>query len=196
MRKKSKRAAQLERALWEDNVRHARAGDIEAARDILRDVAESVENIAPFREPEKARGGPIPWWYAEYLAQAFRQILNGVAPEKALNLVGKKRGRRKGKSVTHDLEAVAAAFHLLIRKQSLPDGLIVGGLKPEQANGELQRALGVDRATVYRARRQNQAFQYPKWIDDEILKVVAKPYAARITAILEKTKRTRRTKTR
>ena len=175
----------LMREYWLGTVEAARAGDVEAARDALEDFAEAVENVASFREPEKAWSGPIPWQIAEYLTGAFRQILNGTDPTHALNLVGKQRGRRKGKSVTHNLDALAASFWLLRRN----------GLSVEEANKALRRELGADRATVYRARKEYQAYEFPKLINDEILKVALRPYAAKVKTILE-SRRTKSTNSR
>ncbi len=166
----------------------ARNGNVEDARDVLRDFADTVENVAILRYPERAWSGPVPWQIAEYLAAAFRLILGGTNPARALNLVGKKAGRTKGKATTHNADALAAAFYLLTRKQSRPDGTVVGGLTPEQANRALQERLGVDRTTIQRARRQNQPFAYPKLISDEILKSVLKPYAAHVQKILDESK--------
>jgi hypothetical protein len=169
-------AVDVMRNYWEGTVEAARAGDVAAARDVLKDFADTVEGIADFRQPEKAWSGPIPWQFAKYLAAAFREILGGAAPGRALNLIGKKRGRRKGKSVTHNMEAVAAAYNLLIRS----------GVKPEVANEALSSAVGADRSTIHRARQMHQAFAYRKLIDDEILRVAARPYADRIAALLPK----------
>ena len=160
------------RQYWDVLVTNARAGNIKYARDVLEDFAEAVEHIASFREPEKAWSGPIPWQIAEYLAQAFRQILTGSNPTKALNLVGRRRGRRKGRSVTHNPKALAAAFWFLR----------CNGLTAEEANEALKEKLGADRATIHRARQECQAYE---WIGDEDLKVALQPYWAQVAAVLE-----------
>lgn len=165
---------------WSTMVEQARLGNVEAAQDVLRDFAEAVEQVRLFKEPEKAWSGPIPWPLADYLAISFRAILDaGSDPGHALNLIGKTRGRQKGKVTTHDLEALAASFNLLIRN----------GFKPEEANTALGEALGADRATIYRAREEFEAFKYPKMVDDEILKVSLKPYVAQVSAILKSRKK-------
>lgn len=183
------------REYWTAQVECARKGNVEAARDVLEDFSKAVEDIAAFKDPANAWSGPIPWQAAEYLASAFRQILHvtrsGTKTKtqakaqqimKALNLTG-SRGRRKGEA-THDLEALAAAYSLLTRN----------GVTPEAANEKLQKALGADRSTIYRARQENAAFEY--WhksddgtlkalIDDEVLRVTAKPYVTKLAHIWE-----------
>ena len=160
---------------------------MQAARTVLDEFSSAVEQITSLKRPEPAWSGPIPWQIAKYLAAAFRRVLQDIPPEKALNLVGKARGRRKGKTVTHNMEALAASFHLLTRAQLREDGSVVGGLSVGEANRQLQEKIGADQTTVYRARRQNEAFAHRALIDDETLKAIAKPYAAELKAILDRT---------
>ena len=175
----------LTREYLEGLVIHAQNGDVEAARTVLDEFSSAIEQITSLKKPEPAWSGPIPWPLAKYLAEAFRRILSGAPPEKALNLVGKTQGRRKGKTVTHNMEALAAAFHLLTRAQLREDGSVVGGLSVGEANRQLQEKIGADQTTVYRARRQNEAFAHRALIDDETLKAIATQYAAELKAILD-----------
>jgi hypothetical protein len=163
------------REYWIELADGARNGNVEAAQHLLTDFADTVGNIEAFKDPERAWSGPIPWQIAEFLAGAFRKMLCGTDANKALGLVGKTRGRRKGKSKTHDLDAIAAAFYLLRRK----------GWKAEQANEALFNTLGVNRVTVHRARKKKEAFQYPKLISDEMLKVKMRPYVSKIAPLLK-----------
>lgn len=146
----------------------AAQGDCEAAREILDDFIGAISQYS-----ERSWHGAIYYCYAKYLADCFQQILSGKEPALALNLKSSKAGRRKGVK-THNYEALAAAFNLLVRN----------GFPPEKAKAELRKAIGVDRTTIDRARKENWHFRFPKWIEDEILKVAAKPYAAIISKIL------------
>lgn len=161
---------------WESLIASARNGDVDDAREVLQDFCEAVENVTTLKQSRQVWTGPIPLEVAIYLAESFRAILKGSNPEKALNLVGKTKGRRKGKTITHDLDAIAAAHALLMRS----------GLRSEQAKSELSKDLGVDRSTVDRARKGCEAYKHQDVINDEILKVAAKPYAKRIGAILQR----------
>src|SRR5262245_17463047 len=163
---------------WEGLVERANTGDLDGARRVLEEFSTCVEQAVALRRPELV---PLP--LAKYLSDASRQVLNGTNPAKALNLVGKSRGRRKRKTVTYNLGALAAAFSLLTRH----------GLKPEEANEALQESVGADRATVYRARQENQVFEYWKTagdggiralVDNEALKVTAARYSKHLTTIL------------
>jgi len=50
----------------------ARAGDTEAAREILSDFVAAID-----RWSARAWRGPVSWAYARYIADAFQQIVDG-----------------------------------------------------------------------------------------------------------------------
>ncbi len=140
-----------------DKVEQARGGNIDAAREILRDFARSV-----LRQSKRSWRGPNHYVYARYLADAFERILNeGVDPSIALGVKSSKPGRRKG-AVTHDSQALAAAYWLLHRK----------GHRPEACVAKLCELTGADRTTVQSARqaRYTKAFSHPELVSDGQLK--------------------------
>jgi hypothetical protein len=152
---------------WEGLVERAIAGDLEDARKVLEEFAHCVEDAVTLRRPEL-----IPLPIAKYVSDALRQVLIGANPAKALNLVGKSRGRRRGMSVTHNLDALAAAFTLLARR----------GLKTEEANRALHELTGADRTTIHRARRKNPVFE--EWVraEDGAIKAFVRDDALKVTA--------------
>jgi len=88
-------------------VEKARAGDVDAAREILGLFAETVEEVKTFRHPERAWRGQIPWDIAAYLAEAFRAILAGkdgtgrrMTADIALNLSARGKRGPKAKAAT------------------------------------------------------------------------------------------------
>src|SRR4029077_17654893 len=83
------------REYWEGLVEHAGDGDVQDAREILEEFANSVEYVINLQRPDLAWSGPVPLPIAKYLGDAFRQILNGTDPAKALNLAGRSHGRHK-----------------------------------------------------------------------------------------------------
>jgi hypothetical protein len=175
--------AEVNAFFWTAMVKQAESGDVVAARDVLVNFAETVEQTRLFREPEQHWSGPIPWVGADYLAKAFRKILDHAEPAQALRLVSPKVGRHKGAVVTHNLEALAAAFFLLRRF----------GVKAEEANRALSASIGADRATIYRARQRfaglNRKVINGKRIGDELLKASLKPYAREFNSILKRRKK-------
>lgn len=66
-------------------VRDARAGRKHAVRMILRDFIATVGC-----RNARTWDGPIPWSFAQYLAECFKHILCGVPADKALGLAGDK----------------------------------------------------------------------------------------------------------
>lgn len=174
-------SAEITAAFWAAMVGQATNGhkDVRpiAARDVLANFADIVEQTQMLSEPAKHWTGPIPWPGAEYLAAAFRRILKGTDPTEALNLVAPSRGRHRGAVTTHNMEALAASFFFLLRR----------GWRAEKINAELTEAIGADRATIYRARKGFLAFGNPKF-DEETLKVSMKPYAAKVLRILKRRK--------
>lgn len=159
--------------------RLAQQGNVEAARDVLSEFADRVEQARLTAKPEETWGDSIPWALADYLATCFRAILKGKdGPAKALNLTARRRGRVKGRTRTLDLEALSASYFLLRR----------AGMTPERINAELAAEIGADRSTVYRART-SFPFGNRKRFDDEVLKVCLKPYSKQIAAILKRRKK-------
>jgi hypothetical protein len=156
-----------------ETAKSARAGDTDAAREILEDFVGAINQRSERMWPQI--GPPIHWAYARYLADAFQSILEGKDAKLALGVKNSKPGRRPGKT-THNAEALAAAYWYLIRR----------GFKPERANLELQKRTGADRRTIQIASKKkgNAALGLPGLIDDETLKVMFKPYAAQIHRIL------------
>ena len=176
------KAESVMRELWAAEVDVAQSNSpssVEAAKDILQGCAEIIGRYRSLKDPEKAWSGPIPWTYAQYLAKCFEAIVGDADPARALNLVAKKRGRPAGKRATHDLEALAASWFLLQRY----------GLRAEVINAELGQAVGADRATLYRARKQHAYLADRARFEDEYLKVALKPYAAYVTAIQKRRKK-------
>ena len=78
----------MTRAYCKDTVDLAKAGDREAATDILDNFCNAVE-IDRMPEPEHLR----------YVAECFRAILNGDLPETALH-IGNPRNRPKTSELT------------------------------------------------------------------------------------------------
>jgi len=154
----------------------ARAGDTDAAREILSDFAAEID-----RWSENTWRGPLPWHHVRYLADSLYKIAEekNAKPDhasKALGLIAKKSGRRRGAKRTHNTEALAAAYWFLIRR----------GYRPERAIAQLAKRTGADRTTIQRARVAdgNGAYGDPTLVSDEELKAILKPYAAAIAAIL------------
>lgn len=181
----------------------ALAGDTSAALDILRDFVGAVD-----QHNERTWRGPVHFAYAQYLAHAFSKIVRARMKESgwkgakwgdvetgdaeadanlALGIKSSKAGRRKG-AATHNDEALAAAFNLLV----------VSGLRPEKAKEELQRRIGADKRTIEKANASHVTYQIycrrAQRLDIatecrdsaiELIKVGAKPYVSHVTAILQ-----------
>lgn len=156
-----------------DKVSAARAGDMDAAREILGDFVRSVR-----QHSKRSWRGPNHYLYARYITDAFERILSGEPADIALGVRSSKAGRPKGLR-THDARAIAAGYWLLRRK----------GLKSEQANAKLQNLTGADRTTVQNARKApyTRAFGYPAAASDsELTKIVAKqPYGKKLLRALK-----------
>jgi hypothetical protein len=154
-----KSAEEVNKEFWRAMTEQATRGNVEAAQDVLVTFVETVEQFRMLREPEEHWNGPIPWAGADHLAKAFRKILNGEDHAKALCLRAATVGRRKGKTVFHDQEALAASYYFLLRSD----------FRPEQANKVLREQIGADRSTSL-----------------ERLKVSMQPYAKKVAAILSR----------
>lgn len=89
----------IKAVFWVAMVAEARRGNVEAALHVLKEFADAVEQIGRYKEPQRHWSGPIPWVVADYLATAFRLIVDGTDPARALK-VSRRRGRRKGKRRT------------------------------------------------------------------------------------------------
>jgi len=74
------------------DIESARKGDADAARAILRDFAEMVgQRKRPDGTPHITPTGTsvsLDWPIADYLAECFQAILEGVEPGKALGIAG------------------------------------------------------------------------------------------------------------
>ena len=130
---------------------------MEAARDILRDVAETIELSS-----ERRWVAPVPWHYALYIAEAFRKIVDddNIDASLALGIRPNKAGRPRG-ATTHNKIQLAAAYWLLVRR----------GSKPEDAIRLLSKETGADRRTIQRAAKGCSIFKKrTKQINDELLK--------------------------
>lgn len=123
---------------WAHTAKLASGGDTAAARDILRETADAIE-----------LGAAIPEECAQYVANAFRKILDhAVDADKALGLKGATAGRPKGAKTFDDVK-LGAAYWLTVRR----------GQKPEQANALIRTATGADRTTIQRAAQACSAFE-------------------------------------
>lgn len=160
----------------------ANDGDTDAAREILDDYIGTV-----LQHSDKTWHGPNYWAYAQYIADAFQKILDGVDPALALGVKNSKAGRRPGTGKTHNREAVAAAFNLLL----------LNGLTEKQAKSSLKEKIGTSRDfveksnkdySVYRiylgAARDSAATDEDRDFAAEIIKNGARTYAVEIGAIL------------
>lgn len=165
----------------------ARDGDTDAAREILEDFVGAMADRSD--RVWESIGPPVHWVYARYIADAFEKILSGADPALALGIKNSKPGRRKGKT-THNEDALAAAFNLLI----------INGLKPKQAKLALKARTGADVRTIEKANTAHFAYQI--WARQalrrneskadrehatEIVKVGAEPYREHVSAILRGT---------
>lgn len=132
-------------------VRLAKAGDTEAARDILQEFVHAL-SLGGDRDWHSYFPSPM----VHYVADAFRMMLDeGADPARALGLKARKRGRPVGKR-THDPVKLAAAFWLLRRR----------GKRIEQATESIRKAVGADRTTVQNAVDQCSALED---VDDDVL---------------------------
>jgi hypothetical protein len=174
MKKSVKSAAAINAAKsdhFETMVELAEGGSIEDARYAVQELCEHLES-----------GQIVPWPLAHYFSSALRAVLEGDDPAHRLNLVGKTRGRHRGKTVTHDLLALAAAHALLLRH----------GVKTEEANKILADKCGTDRRTIQRACKEYYAFRDKNVVDCEILKANLTPALSRAIATALKKDYTKR----
>ncbi len=152
----------------EMTVKQARQGVTDAARTILGDYVGALEQFSP-----RSWRGPIEYCYASYLAEAFKKILEGGDAALALGIKTSNPGRRKG-TVTHDPDALAAGYYLLVRS----------GLTKARARSELRTETGADEKTIRNAVKGCEAYEWPQLIDTDLLRSVAKPIAEKISRIL------------
>jgi hypothetical protein len=156
-----------------NRVAQARAGNTDAAREILEDFVRSVR-----RHSKRSWPGPIHLAYARFLADAFQAILSGSKKDAsiALGVKSSRAGRRRG-AVTHDAIALAAAFWLLRRH----------GLKPEKSIALIRKLTGADRSTVQKATtaRFAAAFKRPELVPNHKLKVIVARQRAWGGAVLQ-----------
>ena len=156
-----------------DKVEQARAGNTDAAREILEDFVRSVR-----RHSKRSWCGPNHYVYARYLADALQRTLDGDDDARiALGIKSSRPGRPKG-SVDRDPKALAAAFWLLQRK----------GYATEECTERIGELTDADRTTVQSAReaRYTKAFNRPDLMPDLKLKsIVAKqPYGKALLKLL------------
>lgn len=187
----SNRRENINARIAEGTADKARAGDTDAALEILREFVAAVD-----QSDEQTWHGPVQWAYARYLADAFEKIIRAAMRSSswqqvkwsdadsgpaqadanlALGIKSSKSGRRVGTKF-HNQEALAAAYWHLIRK----------GWRPERASSALSERTGANRRTIQKASvaNGNDAFKDSRLISDESLKVLFAPYAAVIKAIL------------
>lgn len=145
----------------------ARDGDTEAARAILDDYVGAVGQFS-----ERTWHGPNHYAYARFIADAFEAILADTDAALALGIKTSNPGRRKG-IVTHNSEAIAAGYQLLVRL----------GLTNARARSELRTETGADAKTIGNAIKEWEAYAHPQLIDDEILKDAIKPIREKIARI-------------
>ena len=146
----------------------ARRGQISASREILEEFVGVVDKC-----DGKSWSGPIHWFDARFLADAFSRLLEGEDPAISLGVKTSDPGRRPGQT-THDESAMAAAYCFLRRR----------GIKAERANGLLGERTGANRRYIQKAVAANQRFKDPDLFSDDDLKVFLDPYAAIIESIL------------
>jgi hypothetical protein len=162
----------------------ARAGSTDAAREILEDFVGAMDSRTERMWPNI--GPPIHWHYARYIADALKKILAGADPSIALGIKIPVPGRRRG-TTTHNDEALAAAFNLLL----------ANGLRPKEAKLSLQEKTGATPRTIEKANKAHFAYRTfgqsavsgegsagDREFALEVLKAGAQPYAAKIEAIL------------
>jgi len=144
----------IQQQMAAEAVRLAGEGDTEAARDILRGFIEAALLTDQRDWPAQL---PVAW--VQYLADAFRQILDSDADAaRALGLKSSKAGRPQG-TKTHDEVRLAAAYWLMVRR----------GVRPERANERIRQATGADRTTIQGASKRCSAFEDRALVDDDIL---------------------------
>lgn len=100
-------------------IERASSGDIESAKALLEDFVLTVKaHTRKDGSPHVLATGTdvsLPWQYAQYLAQCFDQILNGVEASKALGIAPGEPGRPKlSKRKTNDRDI---AIVLAVRKR-------------------------------------------------------------------------------
>jgi hypothetical protein len=174
-----------------DTAQRARNGDTEAAQSILKDFVEAMDARSEKMWPQL--GPPIHWVYARYLADAFKLILQGKEKDAALALGIKssKPGRRRNTGAKHNLEALAAAYNVLL----------LNGLEPKQAKLHLKEQTGSSVRTIEKANQDHVTYRTylsaarhletpsgDRDLASGIIKVGAAPYAAALERILKRRK--------
>lgn len=152
-RDKADETAESLHAWRRDTVRVAKGGDVGAARDILLNFVERVE---------KASGhswtGPIPHEYAQYLADAFRRIIQGTDAGIALGIKTPAGGPDPGTTAHNNME-LAAAYWLLVRHR----------IPREIANARVCGVTGAHRRRVQKAAADHSMFEDREQINDQHL---------------------------
>jgi hypothetical protein len=153
----------------EQNAQEARAGDIEAAREILEVFTREVGKYN-----EQTWSADVPWPYVRYVADALRKVLE-LEPDRAAVALGIKNarpGRPKGNK-GYEPVALAAAYFLLVR----------AGNVPKAAKSLIKETLGAsddvlgDAVAMY-ARLADQG-----QFDDDLLRAMLGGYGGKIAVI-------------
>lgn len=141
----------------EQEVNAATNGSSDAARDILEAFANAVDAYSE-RSWEQLNKGPQYYVQARYLADCFRQILDGVEPRKALNLT--KPAQRPRGITTFNHDALAAMFWYFVRG--------VPGKEPSTktwAKEQIAAEISVDERTIARAAAEHPDYEHPVLIE-------------------------------
>lgn len=152
------------------NVTCASQGNAEAARDVLEDFADAMDNT---RADDWPKGAPY-HATARYLADCFRRILAGEDATKALNL-NRGRGRPSG-SAEYDEYEIGAMFWFLVRRN----------VSKFKAKGEICQEVGCEEKTVDRAADSTANLEFPEKFSDEVLKHMFKRRASAMGKILHR----------
>jgi hypothetical protein len=189
---RKRRAALLNKWFEAKTARAALAGNTDDAYEILRSVAAAID-----LKSKHTWKGPICWAHAQYIAAAFKKILDGKDAALALGTRNTKAGRRPGAGRTHNSEALAAAYSLL----RLHD------LVPKQAKLHLKQRTGAALRTIEKAKKEHPMYELQREtaidrrisekerdLAAELIKVGAKPYDAAIRDVLSAVQQRRKSR--
>lgn len=167
-----------------ETVALAKKGNSEALSEILGTFSTAVDS-----KSQHTWQGSCPYVYARFIADALKQIMLGADVAAAFGMVSKV-GRPRASGATHNLDALAAAYAVLL----------LNGLLPKQAKLHLHEQTGATVRTIEKAFAVESAesirfclkvargIEINSELDPstaaEMLKVVAQPYDAALQSIL------------
>jgi hypothetical protein len=128
----------------------AKAGSVDAAREILERFCNEVDASSPASWESVVRT-PQYYFQAEYLAQCFRAILAGEDAAKALNIVHAGKGRPPVD--TEKQQQMAACFWLLVGEGFTQEAVL------DAMGEERSSPWHASRSTVRRAKDEWREFE-------------------------------------